>query len=211
MWLENAKSQLEPLNQIITLLLINKKLIITSDELRDEVIPKLNSLQIKQVLAMYTPTDTEETVSLSDISKFDQHIKQREKGKEKTILDDQTLLLESSEVFKLSSKEMHYLELEDAENIPLPSEIKEKIHEIVENDILKRMSAARRVVELSRSGPTGIHPAQENPFDEAEDGDDDGKSTPGNTRADRGSVDTAKAKGLILIPSTHFNCLFSLV
>jgi hypothetical protein len=57
--------QLEPLHEIITLLMMPKKLIVSSEELRHEVIPRLNSLQIKQVLAMYTPTGTP---SLSRVS-----------------------------------------------------------------------------------------------------------------------------------------------
>lgn len=35
--------------------MINKKLIVSSEQLRQEAIPKLNITQIKQLLAMYTP------------------------------------------------------------------------------------------------------------------------------------------------------------
>jgi hypothetical protein len=56
--LQSSSSQLSHLEQLITLLMINKKHIVSSDQMRKEVIPKLNILQIKQVLAMYTPTGT---------------------------------------------------------------------------------------------------------------------------------------------------------
>jgi hypothetical protein len=39
--------------------MINKKHIVSSDQMRKEVIPNLNLMQIKQVLAMYTPTGTQ--------------------------------------------------------------------------------------------------------------------------------------------------------
>jgi len=55
---QNSQGQLAHLDQLITLLMINKKHIVSSDQMRKEVIPKLNLLQIKQVLAMYTPTGT---------------------------------------------------------------------------------------------------------------------------------------------------------
>lgn len=119
-----------------------KQLIVASEELRDEVVPRLNNLQIKQVLAMYTPTgtshlhpsvrhqldpdaslpDLEERLSMADIQKI---------GKNKKA-NDEALLLETTHVFHLSSKELHYLELDDASNIAFPFEIKQKIHELVE-------------------------------------------------------------------------------
>jgi len=54
-WLGTASEQLEPVRQIVRLLLIKKSLVIDSEEIRNSVFPLLNNLQIKQVLAMYTP------------------------------------------------------------------------------------------------------------------------------------------------------------
>lgn len=54
--MQNTQTQMAQLEQLITLLMINKKLIVSSEQLRKEAIPKLNIMQIKQVLAMYMPT-----------------------------------------------------------------------------------------------------------------------------------------------------------
>lgn len=64
---QNATVQLEPLHQIITLLMMPKHLIVSSQELRREVIPLLNGLQVKQVLAMYTPTGRTAVLSVNEI------------------------------------------------------------------------------------------------------------------------------------------------
>jgi len=141
LWLENAEVQLEPLHEIITLLLMPKKLIVSSQDLRREVIPHLNRTQVRQVLAMYTPTDLEERISPSDIQKLEREMPQK---------NGDELLLETAETFPLSSKELHYLEPTDANNIPFPFEIKQKVHEIVEEDILKRMSMARKVLKQTK-------------------------------------------------------------
>lgn len=66
-------------------------------------------------------SDLEERLSLADMRKIDS-----------ARVGDESLLLETTQVFPLSSKELHYLELNDANNIPFPYEIKQKIHEIVE-------------------------------------------------------------------------------
>jgi hypothetical protein len=67
----------------------------------------------------------EERLSMSDIQKMDAGKGNKEAG-------DESLLLETAQVFSLSSKELHYLELNDANNIPFPFEIKQKVHELIE-------------------------------------------------------------------------------
>lgn len=49
--------------------------------------------------------------------------------------DDDNLLLESTKLYPLSSKDLHYLLIDDANSIPFPFEIKQKIHDIVEQVI----------------------------------------------------------------------------
>jgi len=109
--------------------------------------------------------DLEERISPSDIQKLEREMPQK---------NGDELLLETAETFPLSSKELHYLEPTDANNIPFPFEIKQKVHEIVEEvggralllllsafvclqsmnhhpqDILKRMSMARKVLKQTK-------------------------------------------------------------
>jgi len=138
--------------------MINKKLILSSEQMRTEALPQLNITQVKQVLAMYTPTgpsdphsflqagpqysfiichtDLEERISLADIQKLDRGVRIRSQG--------ENLLLDSTRLFPLTPADLHYLELGDASNIPFPFEIKQKIHDVVEQVLINHSTAIDR-------------------------------------------------------------------
>ncbi|KAL6041784.1 Unconventional myosin-XIX [Balamuthia mandrillaris] len=154
-WAVQAVEQLERLRQVSRLLLIDKNLVLSSEELRHEVFPLLNSMQIKQVLSMYVPTDMEEPISLSMLSKIGRKAglsnakNQRKKktsakagGDKEKEEEDSTLLLDTSRFDPLLSTDIHYIGLSDLSQIPFPMELKRQIYSIVENEILGKLSSS---------------------------------------------------------------------
>jgi hypothetical protein len=94
----------------------------------------------------------EERLSMSDIQKMDAG-----KGKGTKEAGDESLLLETAQVFSLSSKELHYLELNDANNIPFPFEIKQKVHELIEEVHDQRHDTTRHTRNTTRHDTRRTH------------------------------------------------------
>jgi len=109
--------------QVVRLLVINKRIIVSSPQVREEVFPLLNGLQIKQLLSMYTPTDLEDTIPITSISKIC------------SLRFDEQLLAEPSKVLPLSYQYLHYVTLDDINTIRFPQEVKKAIEQTHHNSL----------------------------------------------------------------------------
>jgi len=108
-WFGNATDQLEPLEEAINLLLLNKKALADKTVVR-AVAPNLNFAQIQQLLRQYTPEEYEEPIPQAILNSF---------SSLKTSSSN-NVMLSTSASFDLDITQLQFLELLDMKGIAFP-------------------------------------------------------------------------------------------
>jgi len=110
-WIGESYKELDPVKELTLILTLDKGLM-TSSEMRKEICPSLNLVQVKQILSIYQADESiEMQVPISTIQFI--------VAEEGYNLDDQ-LLFDPNYLLPINMDLLHYIEMEDFERIPFP-------------------------------------------------------------------------------------------
>jgi len=121
-WMGDAYKEIEPLRELISVLLVHKDLIANKDA-RNEICPKLNLVQLKQVLSNYTIESNEDPISIYLIKSIVQSPDYR--------LSD-PLLMDTQVMYPINLQQLHPISTDELKNIPFPTDLQAEFTEQLE-------------------------------------------------------------------------------
>jgi len=120
-WLGNAADQLLPVRQISQVLMLKDKTQIVDERIRKNMCPDLNPLQLRQLLAMYTPDEYGKRVPITVINSITIPQSKAEEMK---------ILVDLGEIAPFPVNKLHYVDITDTYHFSIPFALKTAIERI---------------------------------------------------------------------------------
>jgi len=120
-WLGNASDQLLPVKQISQVLMLKDKTQIVDEKIRKNMCPDLNPLQLRQLLAMYTPDEYGKRVPITVINSI---------AIPQSKAEEMKILVDLGEIAPFPVNKLHYVDITDTYHFSIPFALKTAIERI---------------------------------------------------------------------------------